>query len=135
MLRFSDGESSGTVHLASGEIVHATAGELEGEDDAGVPFMSTVDPMNLVEACPGGQTCLTGFLADPGTGVCGTEVDRGESCSFDEGRFCMDGDVCAPEDANDPESDFVCHQDCTPRGVICDTGSCRDFRGRFGYCQ
>lgn len=98
-----------------------------GDDDAG-----TVDPV-----CRDGQFCRGGIVVDNGSGVdgvCGTRAARGETCGIFEGSFCGEGDVCAPDDVNDEDSTFSCHQSCSAVGSTCDTGECRQYQRVF-FCQ
>jgi hypothetical protein len=102
-----------------------------GEQDAGT------DEPNTVAMCSGDQTCIEGILAmpEPGEGVCGTLVQRGELCGLDFGLYCPEGDVCAPEDPEDESSDARCYQDCsTETGAECDEGACTLVPGLFAYC-
>lgn len=90
-----------------------------------------------VGECSGQQTCIDGVLADPppNQGVCGTLVDRGDECGIDFGRFCRDGDVCAPEDPRDDGSPTRCFQDCSTADAECDEGTCTLVETLFAYCR
>ncbi len=96
-------------------------------DDAGV-----ADPI-----CDADQFCRGGIVGmqtpDDPDGVCGMHAARGEVCGIFEGSFCNDGDLCAPEDPADEESAFICRQDCTEAGTVCETGTCTQLQGAF-FC-
>jgi len=96
-------------------------------DGGGVP-----DPI-----CDADQFCRGGIVNDNGSGidgVCGTSAARGEPCGIFMGAFCGDGDVCAPDDPADEESDFSCHQSCSQSGSTCDEGACVQFQRVF-FCR
>jgi hypothetical protein len=96
-----------------------------------------VDAPGVTGMCSGEQSCIEGVLSDPepGEGVCGALVERGESCGLDTGRYCGEGDICAPEDPDDASSAWHCFQDCsTQTGSDCEEGTCTLLGNQFAYC-
>lgn len=96
------------------------------DDDGGVP-----DPV-----CKDDQFCRGGIVSDNGSGidgVCGMHAARGEECGIFMGAFCGEDDICTPNDVDDEESPFTCHQNCTQAGSTCETGTCTQFQGLF-FC-
>jgi hypothetical protein len=86
--------------------------------------------------CSGEQTCIEDVLAmpEPGEGVCGTLVGRGDECGLEMGRYCGGGDVCGPEDPGNEMSAQRCYQDCSMAGTMCETGRCTIVENRIAYC-
>jgi hypothetical protein len=99
-----------------------------GDSDAGT---------SSATMCSDAQMCIEGVLADPepGEGVCGTLVGRGDECGLEMGRYCGDGDVCGPQDPNDDMSAQRCYQDCSQAGSTCPSGTtCTIVENRIAYC-
>jgi hypothetical protein len=91
--------------------------EPEGDADGGFTMGS----------CGSGQTCL------PPNNFCGTLVATGADCTA-PGTFCEgegDTDICFPDDLDDQNSKFSCHQLCTG-GTACTTGECTPVRDEQG---
>ena len=102
-----------------------------GTEDAGTSAI----PQGAV-MCQSGETCIDGVLASPmdNEGVCGTLVRRGGECGLEMGKYCDEGDICAPEDPSDLSSTPRCFEDCTSSGT-CESGDCVIVQQQFGYCM
>ena len=107
-------------------------------DDGGAPEGL---PTGAVE-CANGETCVDGVLSDPTKnaqgkpleGVCGNVIDRGGECGIDVGKYCMDNDICAPEDPTDLMSTPRCFENCGDDGS-CSKGKCIVVMQQFAYCM
>jgi hypothetical protein len=66
--------------------------------------------------------------------VCGVVVGRRDECGIDMGKYCKPGDICAPENTNDPTSTHRCFEDCSATGT-CKQGTCVVQQFTLAYCM
>lgn len=97
-----------------------------GGDDAGAP-----DPG---PGCTGGQTCIAGVVDSGMEGLCGIEIDRGDACAPEEGKFCAHGDGCTADKAGEPFGERHCRQDCSANGKCASGTHCEGVVGQTAYC-
>jgi hypothetical protein len=100
--------------------------------DPGATAVGDEDAGAALGGCSADQECLPDITTS-GEGVCGTVVPRGDTCGIDLGKFCGEGDICAPSDPNDEESEYRCYQDCSENNT-CAEGTCMLSQGMFAYC-
>jgi hypothetical protein len=92
--------------------------------------------------CAAKESCIDGVLSGPlpNEGICGVVVKRGDSCGIEKGIYCPSGDICAPKDPKDLNSDPQCFQDCSDNnGAPCTSGKCVIVQDQgtdlFAYCM